>query len=77
VWAVDCPHHVTQRGNNKQLVFFQDRDRRFYLSALREYCTEWALEVLAYCLMPNHVHVLAKPHLEVSLARAIGLTSQV
>ena len=44
-------HHITQRGNNRQDVFFVDEDRRVYLELLQEQAQKYGLEVLAYCLM--------------------------
>ncbi|UCG88287.1 MAG: transposase, partial [Gemmatimonadota bacterium] len=70
----DLPHHVTQRGNNHQDVFFTDRDRLEYLRLLREQAEQFALNVLGYCLMTNHVHLIATPREEDSLARALGRT---
>jgi putative transposase len=68
------PHHVTQRGNNRQQVFFSDDDRRVYLARLREHADAHDLAVLGYCLMPNHVHLVVVPGHEESLARGIGRT---
>jgi putative transposase len=65
-------HHVTQRGNYRQTVFFEDADRSCYLRLLRRYCTEYKLKLGGYCLMGNHVHLLAIPEREDSLARALG-----
>jgi REP-associated tyrosine transposase len=67
-------HHVTQRGNNRQEVFFTDADRRFYLNILREQAEERGLAVTAYCLMPNHVHLIVTPRAAESLARTVGTT---
>ena len=72
--AVGCAHHITQRGNNRQDVFFVDDDRRVYLELLREQAHKYGLEILAYCLMSNHVHLVAIPHEEEALAQAIGRT---
>jgi putative transposase len=72
--AVGCAHHVTQRGNNRQDVFLVDDDRRVYLEMLREQASRCGLEVLGYCLMTNHVHLVAIPHAEDSLAQGIGRT---
>jgi len=68
------PHHVTQRGNNRQDVFFTDDDRRFYLESLSEQTERFGLAVLGYCLMTNHIHLLATPTVEDALAKAIGST---
>jgi len=72
--AIGCAHHITQRGNNRQDVFFVDDDRRVYLELLQEQAQKYGLEVLAYCLMTNHVHLVAISHEEEALAQAIGRT---
>ena len=74
VVALDTPHHVTQRGNNRQDVFFVDDDRRAYLEFLREHCERFGFKVLGYCLMTNHIHLVGTLALEDSLAKAIGRT---
>ncbi len=68
------PYHVTQRGNNRQDVFFVDDDRRTYLELLGEAAPRFGLEVLGYCLMRNHVHLVVVPAESGSLAAAIGRT---
>ena len=68
------PHHVVQRGNNRRDVFFVDDDRRMYLKLLRERCHAGGVRILAYCLMTNHVHLIAVPRSEDGRARAIGRT---
>ena len=55
------PHHVTQRGNRRQRVFFGDEDYRAYLDLLAQGCAETGVEIWAYCLMPNHVHLILVP----------------
>ena len=70
----DIPHHITQRGNNKQDVFFVDDDRRFYLSLLKKHTEQYGLEILGYCLMSNHIHLIARPNDKSSIAKAIGIT---
>ena len=69
-----CPHHITQRGNNRQDVFFVDEDRDAYLGMLGEQAERFGLRVEAYCLMGNHVHLVATPRQVDSLAKAIGRT---
>ena len=66
------PHHVVQRGNRRQDVFFSDGDREAYLAFLRAACGDFGVEVRGWCLMPNHVHVIAVPEEEASLARAFA-----
>jgi len=68
------PHHVTQRGNAKQVLFRSDGDCQLYLSLLRVYSRRYGLKVWAYCLMPNHVHVVAVPEHTFSMARTLGRT---
>jgi len=70
----DVPHHITQRGNNHQEVFFVDDDRCVYLEFLKKQADRFGLEVQGYCLMTNHIHLIATPHSEVSLSKAIGVT---
>lgn len=66
------PHHVTQRGVRRMETFFDDEDYEIYLSLLREWCLSAGVEVWAYCLMPNHIHLVTVPECEDSLARGIG-----
>jgi putative transposase len=65
-------HHVTQRGNRRQSIFFEDADRHFYLQLLGRHCSKHGVAITGYCLMTNHVHVIASPTRETSLARAFG-----
>jgi len=65
--AVGFPHHVVQRGNNRQAIFLDDDDRSVYLHLLKLYSTKYPTPLLAYCLMDNHVHLLAKALHEESL----------
>ena len=74
VVAVGYPHHITQRGNRRQQVFFGYEDYEAYIDLLSEWCGECGVEVWAYCLMPNHVHLMAVPKEKDGLARAIGET---
>jgi len=65
---------VTQRGNNRQDVFFVDDDRVAYIELLKEECERHGVTVDGYCLMTNHVHLIATPRLEESLAKGLGRT---
>ena len=71
------PHHVIQRGVRSMDVFFCDEDRRDYLSFLAEAVTRFGLEILAWCLMTNHVHFVTIPLKETSLARELSAHSAV
>jgi len=55
------PHHVTQRGNRREAIFFEDGDHEIYRDLLAEQTLKAGVEVWAYCLMPNHVHLILKP----------------
>jgi putative transposase len=72
----EVPYHVTQRGNNRQDVFLVQEDRRRYLQWLGDYSRRFEMDILAWCLMTNHVHMVTVPRRQDSLARAIGLTDQ-
>jgi putative transposase len=66
------PHHVTQRGNRRMDTFFSEADYREYLSLMAEWCNRCKVQVLAYCLMTNHVHLIVVPESTDGLRRAIG-----
>lgn len=64
------PHHVTQRGNRREAIFFEDGDHEIYLDLLAEQTRKAGVEVWAYCLMPNHVHLIMTPATPDGLGRA-------
>ena len=66
------PHHISQRGNNKENIFFTHDDRDSYLMFLKRYSLKNDLDILGYCLMTNHVHIIAVPGNKSSMAKAIG-----
>ena len=68
------PHHVTQRGNRRQPVFFSPEDFQAYKDLLREWCENCGVAVWAYCLMTNHVHLILVPNDERGLRTAVGET---
>ncbi|MFZ0481276.1 MAG: transposase [Terriglobales bacterium] len=74
VVVVDVPHHVTQRGNARQAILADDSDRLAYLELLRKYCAIYHLSLLGYCLMPNHVHLIAIPGSVEGLAQTLKHT---
>ena len=67
----DVPHHITQRGNRREDVFFEDKDRQVYLEWLGEYCDKWQVKILAWCLMTNHIHLVLVPTTEEGLQRVL------
>lgn len=66
------PHHVTQRGNRRQKVFFQHQDWITYLERVSTACGDVSTSILAYCLMPNHVHLILVPTNEDGLRAAMA-----
>jgi putative transposase len=68
------PHHVTQRGNRREAIFFEDGDQEVYRDLLREQAEKTGVSVWAYCMMPNHVHLILVPCEPDSLGRAVGET---
>ena len=66
------PHHVTQRGIRRQRTFFDDSDFRAYVDLVKDLKVAAGVDILAYCLMPNHVHFIAVPKAKNSLARLFG-----
>src|SRR5208337_4586107 len=72
VMAPGMPHHVTQRGNRRQQTFFGEEDYQHYLELMSQFCRAEQVAIWAYCLMPNHVHLIVVPQSAESLRRAIG-----
>lgn len=71
------PHHVTQRGNGRAQTFFDDADYADYRSLLREHCAAASVAVWAWCLMPNHVHLILVPADQDGLRRALSRVHRV
>ena len=65
------PHHITQRGNRREDVFYVEEDYQTYLVWLSHYSQKHQLEILAYCLMTNHIHLVAVPSNENSLQQVL------
>ncbi len=72
VVAPGCPHHITQRGNRRQKTFFSEGDYQTYIDLMSEWTARCGVEIWAYCLIPNHVHLIAVPQSEDDLRLAIG-----
>lgn len=70
----ELPHHVTQRGNRRLPTFLRDEDYRVYLDLLSEQAALARVAIWGYCLMPNHVHVIAVPTTADGLRRAFAET---
>ena len=68
----DVAHHVTQRGNRRQEVFFCDEDYAHYRDLIAASCREQGVSCLAWCLMPNHVHLILRPSTNDGLRAALA-----
>ena len=66
------PHHITQRGNRGLQTFFSEDDYRAYLELMANWCGKYDVKICAYCLMPNHIHLIAVPSKKETLRLAIG-----
>jgi putative transposase len=71
VVAVDVAHHVTQRGNARQFILSSDAERKVYLDLLRQALQHHPVSLAGYCLMSNHVHLVAIPRKEEAMAKAL------
>jgi putative transposase len=71
------PHHVTQRGNRGETVFLGDDDYALYRDWLAQSCARFGVSVWAYCLMPNHMHLILAPGDDMGLALAMGRTHRL
>lgn len=66
------PHRIIQRGNRHQDVFFVEDDYQYSLALAREWCAREGVEIWAYGLMANHVHLIVMPDRQSDLGKAIG-----
>lgn len=70
------PHHIIQRGVRRMNVFHKPNDYAFYLDLLKEWSAQAQLDIWAYCLMSNHIHLVAVPHTPDSLRLALSQTNR-
>ena len=70
--APNYPHHITQRDNRRQTTFFCEDDYLVYIDLMAQWCLHYRVDIWSWCLMPNHVHLIAVPQTTEGLARAIG-----
>lgn len=61
------PHHILNRANNKEIIFFGDEDFKFFLRQAKKYKQKFGLKIYHYCVMPNHYHFLIEPSSKESL----------
>jgi putative transposase len=74
VVAAGIPHHITQRGNARRFILDCDSDRKVYIDLLKENIERTKVSLLGYCLMSNHVHLVAVPAAVDGLAQALKRT---
>jgi putative transposase len=70
----EVPYHITQRGNARQQIFFDDADHLLYLDLLGRHSAQARLRIQAWCLMPNHIHLIATPERSNSMSTALSRT---
>ena len=73
----NTPHHITQRGVRSMNIFFKDEDYAYYKELLFTQCELHELKIISYCLMTNHVHIIAIPKNKESLSKAVGETHRL
>lgn len=61
VLVAGCPHHIVQRGHNRNAVFLADEDYQFYLENLLEWKQKLEIKLYGWCLMTNHIHLIVEP----------------
>ena len=66
-------HHVTQRGNYRQPIFEDNSDFSQYLLWLKEYSRKYGIDIIAYCLMKNHIHLIGCPKAEESFSKTLNV----
>jgi putative transposase len=77
IGAHGLPHHVTQRGNRAERIFFEEADFQLYKDWLAESCRRFGVACWAYCLTPNHVHLILTPSDERGLALALSRAHRI
>jgi len=70
------PHHIIQRGNRRQKVFFNDEDRIYDIRLLKKYCDLKGLVIWVYCLMINHLHLIGIPRTESCLSEVMAIVNR-
>ena len=70
------PHHIVQRGNRSQKVFFSEDDKSLFKRLLQDFSCRYGLGIWAYCLMDNHLHLIAVPEKKDSLALSMGAVTK-
>jgi putative transposase len=74
VIALNVAHHITQRGNARRFILENDQERRIYLDLLQQGIQRHGIALIGYCLMSNHIHLVAVPRSKDALARSLKET---
>ena len=69
LYVEGCTQHIIQRGNNRDVCFYNEADYAFYLQKLQESAEKFGVAIHAYVLMTNHVHLLATPQTREGVSR--------
>jgi putative transposase len=70
----DTYYHIYNRGANKEDIFFEEENYRYLLSLISKYSLQYKITIAAYCLMPNHYHIIAGQQLSGSLGSFLRTT---
>ena len=73
----NTPHHITQRGVRSMDIFYKHEDYEYYKETLLTQSKLHNLKIISYCLMTNHIHIIAIPKNKNSLSKAIGETHRL
>ena len=71
MYLPDFPYHIVQRGNNREACFIELENYHYYLELWKEASSRYGVSVHAYCLMTNHVHILATPQEKTSISNTM------
>ena len=71
MYLPDLPYHIVQRGNNREACFIEPENYLYYLELWKEISSRYGVSVHAYCLMTNHIHVLATPLEKTSISNTM------
>lgn len=74
VMLEEMPFHLTHRGNHRKRVFHTNNDRQIYVGLLDRFAKNFGMSIWAYCLMDNHVHLIAVGKKRNSISMALGNT---
>lgn len=72
----NTPHHISQRGNRGEPIFFEKDDFSHYMEILQKSLKAFELDLLSFCLLPNQIHLLTEPKTKDDISRCIGETNR-